>query len=289
MTLARNISQSLSSQLSRGLAASSAQIFLNNLLTGVLFEWDGGVEASYPGTGQTIANLTPSPADGESQTTYDCELGIGSGSGTDDPTFDNGDFDFDGGDRISLVGPNTAFINNIHKTNQTDLEVTFILPIFWPASVTTGEYYLFGTNNSATDTGFYFSYRPANQGFLFRQYGGGGSTAPTTIGTGITLNGDAWNFIVFGFQKTSGTAGNWTLRVNGTTTQTGSLATFLTGTADPGDPFQISGVAGTNLLPNGTSLRSFAMVNNFLTEQEIGSVLNLYGGRHNRLAAYTAT
>lgn len=265
--------------VSAGIAAATQ---LNELIGGVVFEWDGTNSASYPGTGQAVSNITPSPADGSSQSAYNFRLGTSASPDSGDPTFSDPDFVFDGDDRILLEGLNTTFLGNIHNTSQTSLEVSFVTSLFWPAATTTGIYYICGTNNASPDQGFYFAYDRGNQEFELRHYSGSGSVQDTSMGSGIILNGDDWNLITFTMQKTSGTGGNWKLRVNGDTTLTGTLTTWLASTLAPGDRFQFSGVSGSARFPNNARATSFSCTNTFLSETQIQNVHSFYAARHNR-------
>lgn len=96
----------------------------NTSIRGIVAEWDAGLSASYPGTGQTFSNLVTSPADGSAQTAYDLYLGSGSGVDGAEPVFHGSA----GGDTAAeyfagtsscyfQIPTNTTFINNMHKNN----------------------------------------------------------------------------------------------------------------------------------------------------------------------------
>ncbi|MGB0817404.1 MAG: hypothetical protein ACPGQQ_00765 [Candidatus Puniceispirillaceae bacterium] len=100
--------------------------YLDSVLASTICDLDATVSDSYGGSGQTWANLIASPADGASQSDYDFYLGAGSGSSTDDPTFNGtaGDaaayWSFDGGDYFSLAlgsSNETTFLLDMLQAN----------------------------------------------------------------------------------------------------------------------------------------------------------------------------
>lgn len=265
------------------------------LVSGMLAHLDATNADSYPGTGQTFANLIENPADGETQAEYDFRFG-GNDSVTGlDPSFltegggagvagDSWSYmQFDGGDRFEIK-ENTAFLNKIHKTTEADLEVCFYMAFYWPTGITTGARYLFGNNKTSAGAleGFYFAYDPADQRFEFRQYHAAG-TQDTNIGTGITLSGETWmapgqwHFLSFGLKKTSTTAFDYKLVLNSDAAITGS-GTLQSATNDPGAKFSIGGVYGSGYWPAGSRLAAFAVTNKFPTDAEIAAVRDLWFG-----------
>jgi hypothetical protein len=93
-----------------------------SVAAGAVFELDAGNAASYPGSGQTLANVVASPADGALQTAYDFLLGTDGTVEADDAPFSGTPgglssaeyFSFDS-DRITLGAANPAFIDTMHK------------------------------------------------------------------------------------------------------------------------------------------------------------------------------
>lgn len=87
---------------------------LQDEIPSTCFHLDATDADSYPGSGQTWANLIASPADGSGQTDFDVWRGGSSSASTDDPTFNGtaGDsaayWSFDGGDffRCTLSAAN---------------------------------------------------------------------------------------------------------------------------------------------------------------------------------------
>lgn len=259
------------------------------IASGMLFHLDATDALSYPGTGQTFANLIENPADGSSKTAWDFYLGDTGSATSTDPSFlthgggagtagDNWSFfQVDGGDRFNIKA-NTDFIKKIHKTSETDLEFSVYMAFYWPTGITTGIRYLFGNNRTSAGSlqGFYLAYDPADQRFELRHYNAVGSS-DTNIGSGIVLSGQTWmapgqyHFLNFSLRKTSETAFDYKLSLNSDAAITGS-GTWSAATNDPGAPFGICGIDGSGAWPSGARLLSFAMTNKFATDTEIAAI-----------------
>lgn len=252
-----------------------------------IFDLDATYPESYPGSGQLWNSMISAPADGESETAYEFALGVSESVGSDEPVFTGNAgkastyWLFDGNDRFNLTSVNPTFIKNIHKTDQTDLELTIALTYYSPANFTSGTVFFIGDNNSVADSGWYLAYDRDALQMEFRHYSSG-TVEDTNMGTGTINLDDKWNFILFTMQKTDGLNGNWKLRINQDATVSGTLTTWTSNTTDPGDTLQISGVAGTALLRNGSRLASVYLGNKFLTEEEINILHSLYTNRHDR-------
>lgn len=246
---------------------------LSDLFPDTVFEWDATNTASYDPVGddESIINLTGDSA-------YDFWTGI-SNSNSNDPVFDSPDFVFDGGDRITLKGANTAYLNNIHKTSNTDGTVTFAFPIYVPADAT-ATFFICGTANSSSESGFNLRFNPATSEWIFAQYNGGSIVFTTVLTQEPNLN--EWNFFCLSIQKTGATSGNYACKLNNGAFTTGAMQTYGTTTADAGDELQISGVVGSAQLPNGARLTSFAIIDQYLSESDINSIASYYASRHSR-------
>ena len=259
------------------------------IASGMLFHLDATDALSYPGTGQTFANLIENPADGSSKTAWDFYLGDTGSATSTDPSFlthgggagtagDNWSFfQVDGGDRFNIKA-NTDFIKKIHKTSETDLEFSVYMAFYWPTGITTGIRYLFGNNRTSSGSlqGFYLAYDPVDQRFELRHYNAVGSS-DTNIGSGIVLSGQTWmapgqyHFLNFSLRKTSGTAFDYKLSLNSDAAITGS-GTWSAATNDPGVPFGICGIDGSGTWPSGARLLAFSMTNKFATDTEIAAI-----------------
>lgn len=240
-------------------------------------ELDATLTSSYPGTGQEFFNAV-----GDSG--FDFWLGVDGTPDANSPTFEgdageqNAAFFLDGGDRFEIKS-NPSLINRIHKTDETDLEFSFVVALYWPSAITTGAYYICGNANSSGDHGFRWVYDRSNQLFEFRQVNGAGYQT-TNIGSGIILDGDAWSLLQISIRKTSGTDGDYKMKVNSDTTLSGALTSYAATTTDAGDLFQISGCSGSLLLPNGTKLKSFRIYDKFMTETELLQILAQHRALH---------
>ncbi|TXH10054.1 MAG: hypothetical protein E6R04_06380 [Spirochaetes bacterium] len=263
------------------------------LVPGMLCELDSGEAASYT-SGGTWANLVDLPADGSTKSSWNIPLG----SSTAAPTFECGYtgvagvpglacsyFSFDGGDRFlhSSAAASPEFVKRIHRTSETDLEVTFAFDLFFPKGITTGLYYLCGTANAggATNNGFWFAYDAANARFSFRHYGDASDLTTTNIGTGVYLTRydgateieGQWNTIVFRLTKTSGTDGDISVILNGGTPLTASFTGWgATTQTDPQSAFQISGVGTSSRLPAGARICAFAAWNRAISDTDAETV-----------------
>lgn len=121
---------------------------ITEIVTGQVAFWDGKAYTS----GQTLANSILEPADGAEQSDYDVYLGANGSGGTDEPTFGNNHFTFDGGDRfLSKTGVNTTLLNTLHKT-AAGTEWTMWFKVKTGPDVATLDC-LFGTASTAGDTG----------------------------------------------------------------------------------------------------------------------------------------
>lgn len=258
---------------------------LSDLIPSTIFDLDVTLSDSNAVGSQSWFNRSI-PADAEAQSAYDHFLGATSAPSTDDPTRvgENNDpaahFLYDGGDRNRIIGSNTAKINSMGRTDNTDGQFSFAIALFWPTAITTGDYFLAGTSNSTSDHGVRFSYDRSNERFEFIQTSGG-TQQITNIGSGIILNG-AWNLIAIDIEKTSGTDGTATARLNNDAPINVALTTFGASLTDPADKFQISGVAGSAELPNGSRVAAASMFNAVHTGKSFADLAGLYKIRQNR-------
>ena len=260
---------------------------LSNVIPSCVYDLAITIDGSYDGSSQNWNNLA-TPADGETQATYNFFLGSSGTPGTDDPTFVGTANDpaayflYDGNDRnrIQTIG-NTDFINTWHRTDNTSGSFTFALTLFWPAAQTTGEFYMGGSSNANADHGLRFVYDRANEQFEITQTNGS-SGVTTILGSSIVLTGDDWNLIVFTVTKTSGTGGTATVNLNGDARISTSLTTFGTTTTDATDDLQFSGVSGSAEFPNVSRATQHSVYNTALSEAQISTLASLYALRDQR-------
>lgn len=157
--------------------AASVPPYLDGVLDSVCCDLDATVAASYPGTGQTWANLIAAPADGSAQTAYDFWLGTGSNT-TSDPSFIGvaGDigacFLVDAsGEGFRTVAASVAaqpdLLLDAHKVTNV-AGVTFGVRMIMPSSVTGFGGNIFGNENTSTKNGFRLYYNHSNARFELR-------------------------------------------------------------------------------------------------------------------------
>jgi len=290
--ITRGLTQSLIDDITQGITFSDVirSTPLSDIISSNVFDVDVTLGASYDGSSQNWTSQG-TPADGETASAYDFFLGSSSSPSTDDPTFVGtaddpaAHFLYDGLDRNRIQGGNTTFLNSLHKTDNSD-NYTFAITIFWSASAASAQYYFGGTSNASADHGVRFVYEHGSDRFRFVQTDG--TTSVTTfIDIGVTLIPDAWNFVVFTVNKTSGTDGTITATVNSVPPITTTLATFNADTTNASDDMQISGVSGSAQFPNLTRVAGCSMFNTALSASEIATLVAHYELRHERIYVNT--
>lgn len=78
------------------LSTGNSGLYLDTILDSVVAEWDWGVSASYPGTGDSVESIIPTPANGDAQGDYTI-------SGMSSLTFTTDHVVFDGTNVLSLA------------------------------------------------------------------------------------------------------------------------------------------------------------------------------------------
>lgn len=252
----------------------SGPTYLDSVLDSTVFDLDATQSDSYSGSGQTWANLTSSPADGESQTAYDFFLGADGTSSTDDPTYTGSGqsayFSHDGGDFFQLAGGNTTLINGVHKTTG-GTAATFI----YTFSSAAGNSSLFGTGDGNGADGFQVLELDGTRLSLF-QYDGSGNERvdDTELGTGDILLAVALD-TTNGIIKIAQNASTFT-------DLSGSFVPLAT-TNNATAPFKIGSSDDSSLpVPNGWKTYSFAAFNKILTDEELASTISHLEERHGR-------
>jgi hypothetical protein len=258
------------SALIQGCQASLAKQFPASLISYL----DAAISASFPGSGDDWLDANGDP-------NYDFFLGRDGTTNGEEPVFlgTAGDADaaflFDGGDRVPIK-VNTSFTNRLHKTDETDLGITFSLAFYWPLNPLSGVINFFGTANTSSSHGLLVGYDNTNTRFNLTQYNNSGGGSVTNMGSTVNPVKGAFNLLTVSFQKTSGTGGTYRLSLNDDTVLTGSLATYLTSTTDATQPFQWSGVQSSKEFFAGMKMKAGAIFNGSLTqgqEDDVKSVL----------------
>ncbi len=171
------------------------------LVAGAVFELDAGNAASYPGTGQTWANIVASPADGSAATAYDFWLGEDGGDAGGDPTFRTVDDDADpvanfvnNAEGFTLKGANPPFIESLHKAG-----AAFTVAVgYHPRHSGSGSILMTSALNTySAATGFEFT----NAAFRIRD---GGASPDLTYTYATASTASEWNVLVVSVDETAG-------------------------------------------------------------------------------------
>lgn len=202
---------------------------------------------------QTQPNLTVIPVDGSSQTAYDLTLGATTSVESTDPTFTAGSPDYldhDGGDFQALIGSNTAFFNNLHKTTGGSA-ATIGIAFRTPASFSSGN--LWGTISNAGDQGVRFFWNTSGV-LIFQQRNGGlNSWVPAAGSLSTSTN----YYVLVGFDFTNSTT-NVEFWINTITGVTDTDVTASTTTTDPVGDFAVGARTGTHDQFIGNTSRVYA-------------------------------
>lgn len=243
---------------------------LKAVVSSCVFDLDATKSASYSGSGQTWANLVPSPADGAAQSAYHFTINGATftGSAGDAAAY----FSLNGSDNFTLAA-NTAFINALHKTTGGS--------DFWLALA-----YRFIQNDAA-------------QRHISTQTSGNAVGIATTAGsnenTGLTQgNGSAAaSFSSTGGAHVNGTdyvcifshshSGNQSRRWLNTTTKTEGAHTFGTTTSNASGALTIgSDSAAANDMPSGTRIYASSIGNAYIDDAAAALIFAEYESRHAR-------
>lgn len=258
-------------------AISNTLNIANNLsavVSSAVFQHDATFAASYDGSSQTWANLITSPADGSAQTAYDMVLGTTSSPATNDPTFVGSAgsaaayWSFDGGDRFTLSGSNTTFLNALHKT--TGGTSFWLLTALRVGDSTTSTLVL-GTNSSGSSLlGIRLNQASADTASVFQ----GDGTSSKNIGTSVPMTVGADTLVL-----TSYDGANLRQWVN-TRSKVTTASTLNTATLDANN--QLS--AFLNYPADG---RGYAIAggNTYIDDAEAARIFDAYNLWHGRTYA----
>ncbi|MCM2343244.1 MAG: hypothetical protein NDJ24_01635 [Alphaproteobacteria bacterium] len=254
-------------------------LYLDAVLASTVFDLDATIAASYPGSGQTWANLTAAPADGSAQAAYDFYRGGTAAAHTDDPTFNGtpGDpaayWSVDGADFWRLAGAKTAFLNALHKTTDGS-NFWLALALRWVTSANG----LFGTANASSSTGMNLRSN-TNGAFTFRQYGS--AQVAYTSATGLLVNGED-SLLILSYDHASHTLAHWV----DTRTATTTTMNFNTTTADAAGAGEIfTRGDGSFCMSAGARLYGCAMGHEYLDNTKAGLIIDHLNARHGRTYA----
>lgn len=261
---------------------------LQDEIPSTCFHLDATDADSYPGSGQTWANLIASPADGSGQTDFDVWRGGSSSASTDDPTFNGtaGDsaayWSFDGGDffRCTLSAANQPTLwKNMGKSNSDG--------VFWFAAAirTSGASAinrLLSNRQVTTDFGFTSLISTINTAGL-RVSNSNGSTGNnnTLVSTGYSQNTNY--LVVISFDPATKDV---RYAVNSRTFTTTNWSGFLTNTSNATYPMEFdSGGNGSSPSANGARTYAYAGGNAYIGNTELDAIVDFFNAKHGRTYA----
>jgi hypothetical protein len=242
------------------------------------FDLDATKGDSYT-SGQKWLNLVSSPADGESQTTYDFFLGEDGSSSTDDPTYTGtvGDsasyWAFDGGDFFKLAGSNTTLLQSLHKTTGGSdwwMAIAYYKPSAAPSM------WLGGTESNLPSEGVQL-FDNGTESIRLLQRGSGGSSNVEVVPAGTILE-DAPGLLMVSHSHSTNVTRSW----YNTSTGTDTAQTFTASTANPVYDYNIMARNSVSAAPNGTRLYSYALGNGFLDDTGAAAIKSALETRHGR-------
>lgn len=256
--------------------SGGASNYMQDIVSSACCDLDATIDASYGGSGETFSNLIPTPADSESQTSWDAWLG---GSGTtdgDEPTFNGsaGDsgayFSVDGSDTFEFKTA-TDLQNNMIKDNAK----FWIACAFQPAAISTS-YRLFGSGTTANGIDLIFQSTTRVRVRAYQDSGLNGALDFNPLS--LTLSGGTDYLFILSFDEATG---NGILWINGTK-HTASV-TYTTPTAtNPTAPLNIFSNNSTSFMPNSSRLYAFAVGNDTLSDSDESAIRAEYNTRHNK-------
>lgn len=231
-------------------------------------------------SGETWANLLPTPADGQAQTDYDFWLGTDGTADAANPTYSSGKFTLDGGDWFTIKGGNTPLLRNAHKTTGGN-PITIILcgkfigpkanpgignGVFGNGGHNPAKHGIAGTN------GNYFE---ANADYFLTT----GGSYIASAGLSASFNGGT-HCVAYCYDPS-------TRRVTHYVDSSGLLSTTMssyTSTTDASDPFQV-GACGVGDYPAlaGTEIRGIGICNTVITLAEFNAAKALFNARDGSL------
>lgn len=257
---------------------------IQSIVSEALFDLDATQSDSYGGTGQTWANLVTSPHDGETQTTYDCWLGSGSGASSDDPSFtgtagsSSAYFAMDGGDFFKMK-TNTDTLKGVMRPN-TDThgyDLTWIFALQTPT--TTTNYSLAHNRGTLNSTNGLFAVIQSTPRINYQHKEASYNSNTVNINNNFSAVRER-HFII----KVDKTANTVTVWENGTKLTPGTG--FTTFSADAAGNMAFGAYpsdAPALYMPNGTRFRAVGLILKAVTDTEATNLFNEYQTRHGNI------
>ena len=240
-----------------------------SLTSGLILCLDAADENSYSGSGQTWSDV--------SGTSNDYYLGAGSGSSTDDPTFNAGGYwDLDGGDYFTPVS--ASKLSTIDDMHQDNADFTWWARVYTVAGGGSAQYLLNNNINGSNQN---------DVGVIWRNLGTTTQTNQVQVydvpvnnlemanQTTDTISNDAWHNIALSVDEASGGTASFAY-IDGGIMDSGFDGTYSspnTGVAT--DTLNIGATTAPtpgNFLQNGSKLAAFAMWTSSLTTSNLADI-----------------
>lgn len=246
---------------------------VSSVISSACWDLDSTILASYNGSDTHWRNLVASPADGNTQSSYDMMLGAIPTPHTTDPTFNGtaGDeaayWSNDGGDQFkSLSQTDFAVMNNAHK--DTAGEFWFAMAFYYPERFAGNGVEV---ESKTSGNGFQINGRTNDSGgfpYIIDMQTNGVRTTETTVQAGTY---EADNIMICSLSRSAGKYRFW---MNTTTGEEGSF-TFNAGTAN--NQFQTRVYTSA---PPDSKFYTYSGGNEFIDDSKAADIINLLQARH---------
>lgn len=256
-----------------GLGAANPRRRKYSLPPSTVFQIDAGVASSYPGSGQTWANMREHPADGSVKTAYDFWLGRDNTANSEDPAFSVNKFISDGGD-FCEIKTTTDFIRNQFRSDLTNS--WWSAAAFFIASASASQSF-YGSTNASTLPGWRIE---ANTTPLMRLVRSDGTqNFPTSLHNISSLIGHA---VLHVFTWDNGTRG-YKSALNSRIFNVSGTAAAATQTSPNTGKFNFGGANhGTQKMLSGSELYGMAMGIGPLSNTDLAGIVDYYNALHRR-------
>lgn len=246
---------------------------IQSIVPEAVFDVDATQSASYGGSGQTWANLVPSPHDGSAQADYDMQLGQTSSASSDDPTFtgtagtSGAYFSFDGGDVISLPAAPT-YLRERHQTSKI-FTLGYCVDIASAANQ--------GMIGTGGDTGISWLFQGGFPRLLLQNVDGGSFTNNIIDTPGFASG------VLCIIVAVDGAAGTCKAYMNGTkfTAPYSGAGAIISSSTDAVLAARYNSLEGIQFpLTNGSKCRSIFLIDKYITDTEASDLLAEMNSRH---------
>ncbi len=229
----------------------------------VVAQWDATLSASYSGSGSTLANIIPTPADGELEASYDLTM---TGLTFTGSAGDEAAYLLTAGAGYAEIAANTAFLKNLGKTAGQDHTV---IMVYEPADVTS--MYIYSLQNTTSTQGTSASSAAT---VTYRQRGD--TTNSNIVGDSAVVAG-VRHIVIMTHNHTTGKS---RVYVNERTAVEKTHVYDAT-TTDPSGNLHIfsrSDVAG--FMPSGSKFVGGVLMNTYIGDTEAGAIIDYFNALH---------